>query len=69
MKHQYTIDMGKFNEVFENAAFEKEFQDVFTFVETVTGQKYKPDNLTPQDIELWNKKFDEVLKQLDVQRK
>ena len=69
MKHQYTIDMEKLNEVFENSAFEEEFQDVFTFVETVTDQKYKPDNLTPQDIELWNKKFDEVLKQLDVQRK
>jgi hypothetical protein len=69
MKNQLTIDMNKLNEVADSPALEKEFQEVFSFVEAVTGQKYKPDNLTAQDIELWNKKFDVVLKQLRVHTK
>jgi hypothetical protein len=69
MKNQSTIDMNKLNEVVDSPVLEKEFQDVFSLVEAVTGQKYEPDNLTAQDIELWNKKFDVVLKQLHVHTK
>jgi hypothetical protein len=64
MKNQYTIDMDKLNNLLDSPDLEKDFQEVFSFVETVTGQQYEPDKLTSHDIELWNNKFDEVLKYL-----
>jgi hypothetical protein len=52
------------NEVVDNPNLEEEFQEVFTFVENVTVQKCNPDNLSSENIEKWNKKFDDVLKEL-----
>ncbi len=66
MKRELTIDINKLNDILENSDLEKEFQEVFSFIETITGQKCSPDNLTPENIEIWNQKFDEVLKQLLV---
>ena len=59
-----TLDTNKLNEILENPDLEKEFQEVFSFVESITGQRFSMDNLTPENIEAWNQKFDEVLKQL-----
>jgi len=64
MKRLAIMDINKLNEVLENPDLEKDFQDVFSFVETITGQKCNLDELTPTKIETWNQKFDEVLKQL-----
>jgi hypothetical protein len=64
MKRESAVDITRLNEVLENPDLEKDFQDVFSFVETVTGKKHNPGELTPQNIEAWNMKFDEVLKQL-----
>jgi hypothetical protein len=64
MKREFAVNIDKLNDVLENPDLEKEFQEVFSFVETITGQKINPNDLTPQNIEAWNQKFDEVLKQL-----
>ena len=64
MKRESAVDITRLNEVLENPDLEKDFQDVFSFVETVTGQKYNPGELTPKNFEVWNIKFDEVLKHL-----
>jgi len=64
MKRKFTMDINKLNDVLENSELEKEFQEVFSFVETITGQKCNLDDFTPKNIEIWNQKFDEVLTQL-----
>jgi hypothetical protein len=64
MKRKFTMDITKLNEVLENPDLEKEFKEVFSFVETITNQKCNPDSLTPKNIEIWNQKFGEVLKQI-----
>jgi len=64
MKRQFTMDINKLEDVLEKPELEKEFQEVFSFVETITGQKCNLDDLTPNDIAIWNQKFDEVLKQI-----
>lgn len=64
MNRESAVDITRLNEVLENPDLEKDFQDVFSFVETVTGQKYNPGELTPQNVEAWNMRFDKVLKQL-----
>ncbi len=64
MKRKFKMDINKLNDVLENPEREKEFQEVFSFVETITGQKCNLDDLTPQNVNAWNQKFDEVLKQL-----
>ncbi len=64
MKRESAVDITRLNEVLKNPDLEKDFQDVFSFVETVTGQKCNPGELTPRNIEAWNVRFDEVLKQL-----
>jgi hypothetical protein len=64
MKNKFTFNMEKLNEVLERPIYTERFQEVFSFVEAVTGRKYNPDNLTPEDIAVWNKRFDEVLQQL-----
>ena len=68
MKRHLIMDINKLNSVLENPDLEKEFQEVFSFVETITGQKCNLDDLTPENIAIWNQKFDEVLKQLLTQR-
>ena len=64
MKRKFIMDINKLNDVLENSELEKEFQEVFSFVETITGQKCNLDDFTPKNIEIWNQKFDEVLTQL-----
>jgi len=64
MKSEFTMDINKLNKVLGNPELEKEFQEVFSFVETITDQKGNLDGLTPKDFETWNQKFDEVLMQL-----
>jgi len=64
MKNEFTMDINKLNKVLENPELEKEFQEVFSFVETITDQKGYLDGLTPKNVETWNQKFDEVLMQL-----
>jgi len=39
MKRKFTMDINKLNDVLENSELEKEFQEVFSFVETITGKK------------------------------
>ena len=64
MKNEFTMGINKLNKVLENPELEKEFQEVFSFVETITDQKGYLDGLTPKNVETWNQKFDEVLMQL-----
>ena len=64
MKRKFIMDINKLKDVLENPELEKEFQEVFSFVETITGEKCNQDDLTPKKIEIWNQKFDEVLTQL-----
>jgi hypothetical protein len=69
MKNMFTVDMDKLNEILERPVHVEEFQAVFSFVETITGKKYNPDNLTSEDIAVWNQRFDEVLQQLCMRAK
>jgi hypothetical protein len=64
MKREPAVDINRLNEVLENPELEKDFQDVFSFVETITGQTCNLSEMTHQNIEAWNMRFDEVLKQL-----
>ncbi len=64
MKREFAVNIEKLNDVLENPDLEKDFEEVFSFVETITGQKCNLDDLTPQNVNAWNQKFDEVLKQL-----
>ncbi len=64
MRRQNTFDIDKLNEVLENPFLEKEFQEVFSLVETITGHNFTINNFTHKNIETWNQKFDEVLKKL-----
>ena len=58
------IDINKLNALVENPDLEKDFQEVFSFVEGITGQNVSTDHLTPAEIETWNGKFGEVIEQL-----
>ncbi len=69
MKNKFPIDMDMFNKILECPVQAEEFQEVFSFVETITGNKYNTDNLTSQDIAVWNQKFDKVLQQLFMRAK
>ncbi len=69
MKNMFTVDMDKINEILAHPVHAEEFQEVFSFVETITGKKYNPDNLTFEDIAVWNQRFDEVLQQLCMRAK
>lgn len=64
MKRQVIMDINKLNKVLENPELEEEFQEIFSFVETITNQHFNINDLTPKNIEIWNQKLDEVLKQL-----
>jgi hypothetical protein len=59
-----TRESTKLKDVLNNPDREKDFQEVFSFVETITDQHATPETLTQQNIEAWNQKFDEVLEQL-----
>ncbi len=64
MERESAVDITRLSEVLGNPDLEKDFQDVFSFVETITGQTCNPGEMTPQNIESWNINFDKVLKQL-----
>ena len=64
MERESALDITRLNEVLENPDLEKDFQDVFSFVETITGQTCNLGEMTPQNVEAWNMRFEEVLKQL-----
>lgn len=64
MKNTFTPGMDTLNEVLQSPAHTKELQEVLSFVEMITGRKYNPDRLTAEDIDIWNKRFDEVLKRI-----
>ena len=64
MKNKFITSMEKLNEILERPVYTEQFQEVFSFVEAITGRKYNPDHLTSEDIALWNKRFDKVLQQL-----
>jgi hypothetical protein len=59
-----TIDSTKLKDVLNNPDREKDFHEVFSFVETITDQHPAPETLNQQNIEAWNQRFDEVLEQL-----
>ena len=54
----------KLKEVLNNPDREKDFQEVFSFVATITDPNATPETLTQKNIEAWNQKFDSVLEQL-----
>ena len=64
MKRQDAIDVTKLNEILNNPDLEKDYQEVFSFVRTITNGTVKPNDLTDTNIETWNRRFDEVLEQL-----
>jgi hypothetical protein len=64
MKNKFITSMEKLNEILERPVYTEQFQEVFSFVEAITGRKCNPDHLTSEDIALWNKRFDKVLQQL-----
>jgi hypothetical protein len=64
MKRQNAIDITRLNEILNNPELEKDYQEVFSFVQTITNGTLKSNDLTDANIETWNRKFDEVLEQL-----
>ncbi len=64
MKNKFTISMERLNEILEQPMYKDQFQEVFSFVEAVTARKYNPNHLTSEDIAEWDRRFDEVLRQL-----
>ena len=54
----------KLHEVFETPHLEKRFQEVFSFVKTITDRDFDIQNLTSENVQLWNQKFDQVLHHL-----
>jgi hypothetical protein len=64
VKRDLAIDINKLDKVLEHPELEKDFREIFSFVETITGQHLNLDRLTPQNIEEWDQKFDEVLQTL-----
>jgi hypothetical protein len=64
MKRQDAIDVTKLNEILNNPDLEKDYQEVFSFVRTITNGTVKSNDLTDINIETWNRRFDEVLEQL-----
>ena len=64
MKRQDAIDVTKLNKILNNPELEKDYQEVFSFVQTITNGTLKSNDLTDANIETWNRKFDEVLEEL-----
>ena len=64
MKKRDANDLIKSHEILGNPAVEEHYQEVFSFVKAITDKGLNPHELTPKDIERWNRKFDEVLGQL-----
>ena len=64
MKRQDAIDVTRLNEILNNPELEKDYQEVFSFVRTITNGTVKPNELSDTNIETRNRRFDEVLEQL-----
>jgi hypothetical protein len=64
MERTFPVDSNKLNDVLEHPHLEREFQEVFSFVESITGQKPNLTDLTSENITAWNDQFDAVLKKL-----
>ena len=67
MKKRDSDDLIKLHEVLCNPSLEEQYQEVFSFVRALTDKGLHSNELTADTIENWNKKFDEVLKQLTLQ--
>ena len=67
MKKRDADDLIKLHEVLCNPTLEEQYQDVFSFVKALTDKGPNKNELTAETIEHWNKKFDEVLRQLSLQ--
>ena len=67
MKKRDADGLIKLHEILCNPRLEEQYQDVFSFVRTLTDKGPNQNDLTADTIEHWNKKFDEVLKQLTLQ--
>jgi hypothetical protein len=67
MKKRDANDLIRLHEIPDNPAVEDRYQEVFSFVKTITDKDLNPQDLTAEDIERWNRKFDEVLGQLGLE--
>ena len=66
MERTFQADSNRLNDVLEHPDLEREFQEVFSFVASITGQKPNLTDLTSENITAWNKQFDAVLKKLFI---
>lgn len=66
MEKRDTKDLIKLHENLNNPNLE-DYQEVFSFVKAITDKGLNQHDLTAEDIELWNRKFDDVLGQLALQ--
>ena len=64
MKKRDTNDLIKSHEILGNPAVEEHYREVFSFVKAITDKGLHPHDLTVEDSEGWNRKFDDVLGQL-----
>ena len=67
MKKRDADDLVKLHEFLCNPRLEEQYQEVFSFVKAITDKGPNQNELTAETIEHWNRKFDEVLKQLTLQ--
>ena len=66
MKKRDAKGLIKLHKILGNPAVEEHYQEVFSFVKAITDKGLNPHDLTAEDIERWNRKFDEVLGQLGL---
>jgi len=62
MDQKSLLTNNQLYDIFDNPSLQKELREVFAFVETITDQQSVTNELTPTEIENWNKKFDKALK-------
>ena len=67
MKKRDAHDLIKLHEALCNPTLEEQYQEVFSFVRTLTDKGLHPNELTADMFEHWNERFDEVLRQLTLQ--
>ena len=64
MEKRDAKDLIKLHKILGNPAVEEHYREVFSFVKAITDKGLNPHDLTVEDIERWNRKFDDVLGQL-----
>jgi hypothetical protein len=62
-----TVGLIKLDEILCNPGLEEEHQEVFSFIKGLTDKGPNHNDLTAETINHWNKKFDDVLRQLSLQ--